>query len=80
MKRKPSMPPQATPPILVSQTEQVCTITLNRPEALNSLNVAAHEALLAALNEAAQNASVRAVVLAAQGRAFCVGQIGRAHV
>ena len=27
-----------------------------------------------ALNEAAQNASVRAVVLAAQGRAFCVGQ------
>jgi 2-(1,2-epoxy-1,2-dihydrophenyl)acetyl-CoA isomerase len=51
----------------------VLTITLNRPDVLNAFNAAMHQALAAALQEAA-DASVRAVVLTGAGRGFCVGQ------
>ena len=51
----------------------VLTITLNRPDVLNALNGAAHAALAAALEDAADPA-VRAVVLTGAGRGFCVGQ------
>jgi 2-(1,2-epoxy-1,2-dihydrophenyl)acetyl-CoA isomerase len=51
----------------------VLTITLNRPDVLNAFNAAMHEALAAALDEAA-DPSVRAVVLTGAGRGFCVGQ------
>ncbi|WP_233505896.1 enoyl-CoA hydratase [Rhodoferax lacus] len=51
----------------------VVTLALNRPQAFNALN----EALLAALQEAldrlAADDTVRVVVLAAQGKAFCAG-------
>ncbi|MFX0538305.1 enoyl-CoA hydratase-related protein [Ornithinimicrobium sp. Y1847] len=58
----------------------VCTITLSRPEAMNSLDVATKEALLAALREAASDDAVRCVVLTGSGRAFCVGQDLKEHV
>jgi 2-(1,2-epoxy-1,2-dihydrophenyl)acetyl-CoA isomerase len=51
----------------------VLTITLNRPDVLNALNGAAHAALAAALEEAA-DPEIRAVVLTGAGRGFCVGQ------
>jgi 2-(1,2-epoxy-1,2-dihydrophenyl)acetyl-CoA isomerase len=51
----------------------VLTITLNRPDVLNAFNEAMHQALGAALKEAADE-PVRAVVLTGAGRAFCVGQ------
>jgi 2-(1,2-epoxy-1,2-dihydrophenyl)acetyl-CoA isomerase len=51
----------------------VLTITLNRPDVLNALNGAMHEALAAALKEA-RDAEIRAVVLTGAGRGFCVGQ------
>ncbi|WP_052851565.1 enoyl-CoA hydratase-related protein [Streptomyces avicenniae] len=60
--------------VLREVTESLATITLNRPAQLNALNVAAKEALLAALREAAADSAVRAVLLTAGGRAFCVGQ------
>jgi enoyl-CoA hydratase/carnithine racemase len=51
----------------------VVTLTLNRPQAFNALS----EAMLAAFGEAvdalASDDGVRAVVLAASGRAFCAG-------
>ena len=51
----------------------ITLLTLNRPEARNSLS----EAMLARLGEAfvaiAQDTSVRAVVIAANGPAFCAG-------
>ncbi len=50
------------------------TITLNRPQSLNSFTVAMLTALHATLDGAAQDATVRCVVLAATGRAFCAGQ------
>lgn len=52
----------------------VRTLTLNRPAALNSFTQEMHAQLMAALDEAAGDAAVRAVVLTGAGRAFCAGQ------
>ncbi|MFR9724045.1 enoyl-CoA hydratase-related protein [Streptomyces sp. MS19] len=60
--------------VLYEVTESLATITLNRPAQLNALNVTAKEALLRALRAAAADSAVRAVLLTANGRAFCVGQ------
>ena len=60
--------------ILSSQSGAVRTLTLNRPATLNSFTVAMHEQLLAALNHAADDASVRCVLLTGAGRGFCAGQ------
>ncbi|VWX55720.1 acyl-CoA hydratase [Burkholderiales bacterium 8X] len=60
--------------VLVADSGPVRTLRLNRPEALNSFNVELHLALKSALDQAAADPSVRCVVLAAAGRAFCAGQ------
>ncbi|HEY2958939.1 MAG TPA: enoyl-CoA hydratase-related protein [Actinomycetota bacterium] len=49
-------------------------LTIDRPDALNALDRATKEALLAALREAAADQTVRAVALTGSGRAFCVGE------
>ena len=59
--------------ILVSLETGVLTITLNRPDKLNAFNPEMHQALRAALDQAAEE-PVRAVVLTGAGRAFCAGQ------
>ena len=51
----------------------VVTLTLNRPQAFNALNEALLGALQSALDGLARDASVRVVVLAAAGKAFCAG-------
>jgi len=66
-------------PVLLSTSGAVATVTLNRPESMNSLTVEAKTALLQAVRAVAQDTSVRAVVLAGSGRAFCVGQDLREH-
>ena len=48
-------------------------LTLNRPGARNSLSEDLLKALAAAWTEIAADRSVRAVVLAAEGPAFCAG-------
>lgn len=58
----------------------VATITLNRPDVLNALNLAMKETLLEALISAGADDGVRAVILTGSGRAFCVGQDLREHV
>jgi 2-(1,2-epoxy-1,2-dihydrophenyl)acetyl-CoA isomerase len=60
-------------------TDEVATITMNRPEALNSLTVAMKVSLLAALQRARIDEHVRAVVLTGAGRGFCVGQDLKEH-
>jgi 2-(1,2-epoxy-1,2-dihydrophenyl)acetyl-CoA isomerase len=60
--------------VLVEQQDAVCTITLNRPEALNSFTGEMHRQLLAALEAAAADMQVRCVVLTGAGRGFCAGQ------
>ena len=51
----------------------VVTLTLNRPQAFNSLSEAMIGALERELERTAQDQSVRAVILAASGKAFCAG-------
>lgn len=60
--------------VVAVQRGGVLTLTLNRPAALNSFTTALHAALMAALNAAAAQASVRCVVLTGAGRGFCAGQ------
>ena len=62
------------PPLLSSTAGPVCTITLNRPAALNSFTADMHALLLPALEAAAADASVRVVVITGAGRGFCAGQ------
>lgn len=52
----------------------VGTITLDRPDALNSLEATLKRELLAVLREAERDPAVRAVILTGAGRAFCAGQ------
>jgi len=51
----------------------VVTLTLNRPQAFNALSEGLLAALQAELDALSADASVRVVVLAAQGKAFCAG-------
>jgi enoyl-CoA hydratase/carnithine racemase len=51
----------------------VVTITLNRPQAFNSLSEGLLDALQAALDRVAADDTARAVVIAAAGKAFCAG-------
>jgi 2-(1,2-epoxy-1,2-dihydrophenyl)acetyl-CoA isomerase len=60
--------------IRVEQSDRgVRTITLDRPERLNAVNPAMARELPAALDAAQADDSVRVVVLAGAGRAFCAG-------
>jgi 2-(1,2-epoxy-1,2-dihydrophenyl)acetyl-CoA isomerase len=64
----------ADPTVLVSNAGGIRTITLNRPASLNSFTSAMHALLLPALEAAAADQAVRAVVITGAGRAFCAGQ------
>jgi 2-(1,2-epoxy-1,2-dihydrophenyl)acetyl-CoA isomerase len=63
-----------SPPILTRSEGAVRVITLNRPAALNSFTNAMHALLVPALDAAAADAEVRAVVITGAGRGFCAGQ------
>jgi len=65
--------------LLIDRTDAVATLTLNRPDSLNSLSVELKEALISGLAEVRDDPAVRAVVLTGAGRAFCVGQDLREH-
>lgn len=67
-------------PVTFDLTDGVATITFNRPEAMNALDLATKEALRAAVDRAAGDDEVRAVVITGSGRAFCVGQDLREHI
>ncbi len=61
-------------PILVSHDAGVLSLTLNRPDKLNAFNPEMHKLLRDALEEARDEAAVRAVLLTGSGRGFCAGQ------
>jgi 2-(1,2-epoxy-1,2-dihydrophenyl)acetyl-CoA isomerase len=69
----------AQAPVRYVQAAGVATITLNRPETMNSLDTETKVALLDALRRAAGDPLVRCVVLTGTGRAFSVGQDLREH-
>ncbi|AVP58938.1 enoyl-CoA hydratase [Pulveribacter suum] len=60
-------------PLLVTRAGGVATLQFNRPEAMNALDVATAQALLAAVQALVQDGGVRAVLLKGAGRAFMAG-------
>ncbi len=60
--------------------DAVATVVLQRPQAMNALDLETKDGLRAALHRAAADDEVRAVLLTGTGRAFCVGQDLREHV
>ena len=65
--------------VLLDTSEGIATITLKRPEALNSLTVELKETLHATVQQVAADPAVRAVVLTGAGRGFSAGQDLREH-
>jgi len=60
--------------ILLATEDGVATITLNRPDKLNSFTAQMHGELRDALTTVATDRSVRALLLTGAGRGFCAGQ------
>ena len=59
-------------PILKQQSGNVATLTLNRPEQMNAIDLDMAKALYEAARHLAEEASVRAVILTGAGdKAFC---------
>lgn len=59
--------------LLVEKSEGVVTLTLNRPDVLNSLTMGMMAGLMKALKDAEKDKATRCVILTAAGRAFCAG-------
>ncbi|MDM7947802.1 MAG: enoyl-CoA hydratase [Oceanibaculum nanhaiense] len=59
--------------LLRSDKDGIATLTLNRPQARNALSLALMNAVIDELETIAGDASVKAVVIAGNGPAFCAG-------
>ena len=59
--------------LTVERANRVATLTLNRPDAYNSLNMALGRELFTASLELDEDPEVRCVVITGSGRAFCAG-------
>lgn len=59
--------------ILVSRSERVATIAFNRPDRMNAWTPTMETEFRTALEAAAADPEVRAIVLTGEGRAFCAG-------
>ena len=59
--------------ILYSVEDGVATLTLNRPEVQNGFNIPVCDEIMAAIEEAKQDASVKFLVINANGKVFSVG-------
>ena len=59
--------------VLYEERGAVALITLNRPQALNSLSHQMHRELWAQLDKAEANKAIRAMVITGAGRGFCAG-------
>jgi len=62
------------PTLLIDQRDGVLTLTLNRPDVLNSFTRVMAHAMQGALAHAASDPTVRAVLITGAGRGFCAGQ------
>ena len=59
--------------VLYDKFQGVATIKLNRPEVLNAMNKQLWLDLQAALEDARQDAQVKALIITGEGRAFSTG-------
>lgn len=63
---------------ILSAVEQgVMTITLNRPDRLNSFNDLMHHQLAECLKQAERDDGVRCLLITGAGRGFCAGEFER---
>lgn len=61
------------PLVLRDDKDGIATLTLNAPERLNALSDAMLAELTGRITQLAEDRTIRAVVLAAEGKAFCAG-------
>jgi enoyl-CoA hydratase/carnithine racemase len=59
--------------LIVERTGAVATITMNRPEARNAIDLTMRQELLAALDEVEGDAAARVLILTGSGEHFCAG-------
>jgi enoyl-CoA hydratase/carnithine racemase len=59
--------------LLYSVEAGILTLTLNRPDKLNSFTVEMANELIAAVNHASDDDSIRVIVVTGAGKAFCAG-------
>ncbi|MGZ8254269.1 MAG: 2-(1,2-epoxy-1,2-dihydrophenyl)acetyl-CoA isomerase PaaG [Burkholderiaceae bacterium] len=60
--------------VRVDVADGVATLTLNRPDRLNSFTAAMHDEVRVAIDEVVGDPAVRCLVLTGAGRGFCAGQ------
>src|SRR5713226_5116555 len=61
------------PAVLFDVADGVATMTLNRPEQMNSINADLGAGLMEALREVRSRDDIRVAILTGAGRAFCAG-------
>jgi enoyl-CoA hydratase/carnithine racemase len=66
-------PTASTTPLVRTDHAGVATLTLNRPQQYNALDASLIDALQKAVDDIARDESVRVVVIAGAGKAFCAG-------
>jgi 2-(1,2-epoxy-1,2-dihydrophenyl)acetyl-CoA isomerase len=62
-----------TSPIVCERQDSIVTLTLNRPNVLNAIDLPLAQGLHSHLSEASRDRTVRAIILTGAGRAFCAG-------
>ncbi|MEP7217256.1 MAG: enoyl-CoA hydratase/isomerase family protein [Anaerolineaceae bacterium] len=70
---QPEIPPPSLDDVLYEKHEGYAVITLNRPVVLNAINWSINRRLHWAVELAAADVDVKAVILTGAGRAFCAG-------
>ncbi|MEO0042168.1 MAG: hypothetical protein RL329_1616 [Bacteroidota bacterium] len=60
--------------LIVTKQHHIATLTFNRPKSFNAFNVSLCQAMQKALDDCAQDADIRCIILTGAGKAFCAGQ------
>lgn len=60
--------------VLFSVENNICSITLNRPDVFNSFNEELSAEFIDALKKAGKDDNVRVIIISGHGKAFCSGQ------
>jgi len=64
------------PTVIYESNEGICSLTLNRPDVFNALNLQLVKDLISALRKAESEPDVRVVILKGAGKAWCAGGDG----
>ncbi len=64
---------ESYPDIIYTKDKHIATITLDRPDKMNSFSAAMTNSLNRAIEDASKDKNVRVIILTAKGRAFCAG-------